>query len=61
MAQAVRCWLFNTLALFHSLRWNNFTPSFIGFPLLIIIPPLLHTRLSLASPDHAAHYHFFSL
>jgi hypothetical protein len=37
-------------------------PSFFRFALLIAIPPLLHTHLSLPhevcdSPDHAAHYH----
>jgi hypothetical protein len=41
---------------------SKFSPSFIYFPLLIIIPPLLHNQLSppleiCDSPDHAAQYH----
>jgi hypothetical protein len=41
---------------------SNFSPSFIYFPLLIIIPPLLHTQISpplemCNSLDHATHYH----
>jgi hypothetical protein len=44
----------------------GFTPSFFCFPLLIIIPPLLHTHLLLPpemcdSPDQAAHYHVLDL
>jgi hypothetical protein len=39
-------------------------PRFFGFPLLIIIPELLHIHLLASSemfnnPDQAAHYHFF--
>jgi hypothetical protein len=41
-------------------RWSNtgtrFSPSFSSFPLLIIIPPLLHLHLC-DSPEQAAHYH----
>jgi hypothetical protein len=38
-----------------------YSATFFGFPLPIIIPPLLHTHLSLPpevcdSPDQAAHY-----
>jgi hypothetical protein len=43
-------------------HWNRFFSEFISFPLLIIIPPLLHTHLSPPhevrdSPDQTAHYH----
>jgi hypothetical protein len=42
------------------------SPSSFGIPLLVIIPPLLHTHLSplpevFDSPDHAAEYHILSL
>jgi hypothetical protein len=41
-----------------------FFPCFFGFPLLIIIPPLLHSHLSepdvCHSTDQAAHYHVLS-
>jgi hypothetical protein len=44
----------------------GFSASFFAFPLLIIIPPLLHTYLLLPpkmgnSTDQAAHYHILSL
>jgi hypothetical protein len=44
----------------------RFSLSFFSFTLLIIIPPLLHTHLSLLlevfdSPDQAAHYHILGL
>jgi hypothetical protein len=42
--------------------YSRFVSQFFGAPLLIIIPPLLHTHLSppyevCDSPDQAAHYH----
>jgi hypothetical protein len=44
----------------------GFYSSFSSFPLLIIIPPLLHTHLSsfpelCGSPDHTTHYYIFGL
>jgi hypothetical protein len=43
-------------------HWSRFFSKFFSFPLLIIIPPLLHTRLPpphevCNSPDQGAHYH----
>jgi hypothetical protein len=43
-----------------------FFPSFFGFLLSVIIPPLLHTNISTPhvlcdSPDQAAHYHILVL
>lgn len=45
---------------------TGFAPSLFGFPLLIIIPRLLHTHLSplpqaCNSSGQAAHYHIFRL
>jgi hypothetical protein len=45
---------------------TGFCLSFFGFPVLIIILPLLGTHLSLSpemcdSPEQAAHYHILSL
>jgi hypothetical protein len=44
----------------------GFSQSFSDFPLLIIIPSLLHTHLSKPNevydkPDQAAHYHILGL
>jgi hypothetical protein len=43
-----------------------FLLSFVGFPLLSIIPPLAHTHVSPPpevwdSPEQAAHYHILGL
>jgi hypothetical protein len=45
---------------------EDFSPSIFCFPLLIINPPLLHTRLSplhevCHSAEYAAHYHILCL
>jgi hypothetical protein len=45
---------------------GGFSLMCLRFPLLIIIPPLLHTHLSRpsalrGSPDQTAHYHIFCL
>ena len=45
---------------------DGFSLKCLRFPLLIIIPPILHTHLSppsalRASPDQTAHYHIFCL
>jgi hypothetical protein len=70
VAQVVRRWLLTSETQVQSRmirgRRNNtlvgFLPSSSVFPLLIIIPPLLHTHLSpphevCDSPDQEAHYH----
>jgi hypothetical protein len=43
-------------------HWSRFFSDFFGFPLLLVISPLLHTHLSqphkvCSRPDQAAHYH----
>jgi hypothetical protein len=45
-------------------HWRRFLPEFILFPLLIIIPPFLHSYLLpppevCNNPHQAAHYYIF--
>lgn len=78
IAQVISCWLLTVETTTESwltsckicAGWSGTgtvcSPSFFGFLILIIIPPLLHIHLSLLhnlcfSPDHAAHYNILSL
>jgi hypothetical protein len=78
ISQAVRCWLLSAEPRFQSQVTSceilggrigttaGLSPGSIGFSVLIIILPLLHTDLSprpevCDSPDQAAHSHNLSL
>jgi len=47
----------------HNVNEARIPPSSFGFPLLITIPPFLHTHQSppYDSPDHAAHCHMVGI